>query len=208
VQWDAPYNNEQTINKYEILIFSMSAGDWVEDKVFCDGTSINIISNRDCLFPMSVLRDSYGYSFRELVTFKLRANNQYGWADDYGPVNTGGATVRTEPAAVGTIFVNAFQTTTQQVTVFWDELTSGTDRGDSSILSYNLEMDSGSGWETLIGNPTDSMKTQYTVKSHITAGNNYSFRARARNVYGFGLYSATYSFKAAQEPQQLKSSEI
>lgn len=109
---------------------------------------------------MDVLRDDYNYVFRDLVRFKLRATNAYGWALDYSPINTIGATIRTEPVTMGTIFVNAFETTTQQVTVYWDELTTGEDRRDSIVLSYNLEWDSGSSgsvWTTLVGNPTDSL---------------------------------------------------
>jgi hypothetical protein len=77
-------------------------------------------------------------------------------------VNSNGATVRVEPVAVGTIYINAFETTTERVTVYWSDLTTSDDRGDAVILSYNLQWDSGTGeveWTNLIGNPVDSMLT-------------------------------------------------
>lgn len=37
----------------------------------------------------------------------------------------------------------------------------------------------------------------------IVPGNLYRFRVRASNIYGFGVFSNIYSFKASEEPQQL-----
>lgn len=61
---------------------------------------------------MQVLRDTYGYNFRDLVTFKYSAYNTYGWSVQYSPVNTVGATIRVQPVAVSTISVNATMTST------------------------------------------------------------------------------------------------
>jgi hypothetical protein len=87
---------------------------------------------------MDVIRDTYGYEFRDLVLFKVRAYNSYGWSLDYSPVNSIGAAVRVVPVAVGTIYINAFETTEEKVAVYWSDLTLSDDRGDSVILSYNL----------------------------------------------------------------------
>jgi len=40
------------------------------------------------------------------------AKNFYGWSLALSPVNTNGATVRVVPSQMGTIFVNAFATST------------------------------------------------------------------------------------------------
>jgi hypothetical protein len=98
------------LERYEVLIFDNNNGDWVENLVYCDGSLLDILQNRVCLFPMDVIRNQYAYSFQELVRFKLRAKNFYGWALDYSPINTIGARVRKEPDSMGTIFVNAFET--------------------------------------------------------------------------------------------------
>jgi hypothetical protein len=42
--------------------------------------------------------------------------------------------------------------------------------GGSPIISYALEMDSGSGFTAIVGDPTDSLLTTYTVTTGITSG--------------------------------------
>jgi hypothetical protein len=83
-------------------------------------------------------------------------------------------------------------------------LIAGVPSGDSAILSYNLQWDAGTQDDTqfadLIGNPTNSLATQYTVTSMIAPGGFYRFRVRASNIYGFGVFSNIYSFKASEEP--------
>ena len=108
---------------------------------------------------MDVLQTTYGYEFRDLIEFKVQSYNSYGWADSYSPINTSGETLRVEPTTMGTIYINAFETTIERVTVYWSELTTGEDIGDSLILSYNLQWDSGTNsaeWTNLIGNPVKS----------------------------------------------------
>jgi hypothetical protein len=53
----------------------------------------------------------------------------------------------------------------------------------------------------LIGNPTPSMATQFTVTSMVAPGGLYRFRVRASNIYGFGSFSSIYTFKASEEPK-------
>lgn len=64
----------------------------------------------------------------------------------------------------------------------WTALT-GTQTGNSPILSYNLYWDNGSG--SAIYELTDSFVTTFTVTG-LTGGSNYIFKVRARNVYGYG----------------------
>jgi hypothetical protein len=42
----------------------------------------------------------------------------------------------------------------------------------------------------------------------IAPGGFYRFRVRASNIYGFGVYSNIYEFKASEEPQQLPAQSI
>jgi len=97
VSWSAPYNNGATISKYSILIYNKINAAWVEDIAYCDGRLPSIVASLRCLFPMSVIRDTYGYNFKDLVTAKLQAYNVYGWSISYSEVNAFGATVRVEP---------------------------------------------------------------------------------------------------------------
>jgi len=68
------------------------------------------------------------------------------------------------------------------ITVQWTALT-GTQTGNSPILSYNLYWDNSSG--TAVYELTDSFVTTFTVTG-LTGGQNYIFKVRARNVYGYG----------------------
>lgn len=93
-------------------------------------------------------------------------------------------------------------TNVNQIHVEWDALASP-DNGDSAILSYSLEWDSGTSgatWTVLVGVSTDSTDTSYTLSSGITTGDDYLFRARAKNAFGWGDYSNEISLKAADEP--------
>jgi hypothetical protein len=68
------------------------------------------------------------------------------------------------------------------IQVKWVEL-SGAQTGNSPILSYNLYWDNASG--SSVYELVDSLVTTFTVTG-LTGGLNYSFKVRARNVYGYG----------------------
>lgn len=108
---------------------------------------------------------------------------------------------------MGTVFVNAFETTVRQITIYWNELETQEEKGDSEILSYTLAFskDAGLTWELLTGIGTGGVHdpfplTQFTKDTYIEAGLFYSFKVLASNIYGDGPYSDVYTFKAAEEP--------
>jgi hypothetical protein len=90
--------------------------------------------------------------------------------------------------------------------VYWDAYSSEEMKGDSEIISYNLQWDIGTGgveWTDLIGNPVSSLLTSFSATSMVAPGQYYKFRLRASNIYGFGAFSEEFSFKASEEPEQL-----
>ena len=92
-------------------------------------------------------------------------------------------------------------TSISQIQVDWVALTLDADKGGSTILSYHLQWDQGtSTYVDLIGFSTESTATTYTVTSGITGGQSYKFKVRAKNLYGWGDYSAEATIIAAQEP--------
>ena len=204
-----PYDHEQTITAYQILIHNIHTGTWTE-AADCDGSKSVLVSNLYCNVPMRALREIFGYQFRELVEVKIMAYNLYGWSRNYSPVNAVGALTRVEPVQAGQIFVSPLDTTTKQVGVYWSALLAA-DTGDSNIISYNLQWDQaipGGEWIDLVGNPDLATATSFIVSSKITSGYFYNFRLRAKNIYGFGVFSSVYNFKASQEPQQIPSEGI
>lgn len=89
-----------------------------------------------------------------------------------------------------------------QIEIEWDSLTTPAN-GDSTILSYSLEWDSGTSGVTytvLVGVSTDSTDTSYTLTSGITTGTEYNFRVKAKNAFGWGDYSSVVALKASAAP--------
>lgn len=80
------------------------------------------------------------------------------------------------------VLANRTKTT---ISITWSALT-GTASGDSTILSYNLYWDNGSGTTSI--QLTDSLTTSWTV-SGVVSGQSYKFKVRARNIYGYGSFS-------------------
>jgi hypothetical protein len=68
-------------------------------------------------------------------------------------------------------------TTTTQLAVDFVALTSGADTGGSTIDSYNLQWDQGTGaWVDLFGEDgAYQLLTTYTVTSGVTGGSAYRF---------------------------------
>ena len=88
----------------------------------------------------------------------------------------------------------------------WAALTTSTERGGLAILSYQLEHDAASGeapggasWATLVGDPSDSLLTTYTL-SGTTGGASTQFRTRAKNALGWGPWSAITAVAASAVP--------
>ena len=80
---------------------------------------------------------------------------------------------------------------------------SGTDTGGSSITSYSLEWDSGTGgasFTSLIGETSDNIATFTYTQTGLTAGSSYKFRYRAKNIFGWGPYSNEVTTISATRP--------
>ena len=76
------------------------------------------------------------------------------------------------------------------------------DTGGSAIVSYSLEWDGGSlglSYEALVGYDSNNIQLTY-IKDSLTNGIVYSFRYRARNIYGWGPYSDVLQQIAARHP--------
>jgi hypothetical protein len=155
---------------------------------------------------MSVLRDSpYSLSLGDSVQAKVRAYNERGWSS-YSSSGSG-ATVQTIPGTMSAP-TRGSATSETQIEVSWTALTSSTQTGGATILSYNLQWDAGTNqatWYNLIGSTTASTVTTLTVTSQVTAATTYNFRVRAKNIHGWGSYSSTTAIKAARKPYQMST---
>ena len=118
---------------FELQIYSNTLADWYDVQSGDSTFTTYVISMDD-------LTGDYGYVFRELVLARVTCTNEYGYAADFSTPNTEGALIRQLPAAMGSIYVNAFETNPYQITVYWFELATEALKGDSEILSYGLEI--------------------------------------------------------------------
>ena len=89
--------------------------------------------------------------------------------------------------------------TENTIEVQWVAL-EGLQTGDSDILSYNLYWDDGS--DTLDIELCDEMRTQFVVTG-LVGGQIYKFKVRARNIYGYGLFSPEFELEASDMPGKL-----
>lgn len=79
------------------------------------------------------------------------------------------------------------------------------ENGGSQVLTLHLEWDQGTGvWSSLIGGTSYSMHTTFTVTG-LTPGNWYQFRYRAKNDFGWGIYSNPRSIQAATMPDKIST---
>jgi len=93
-------------------------------------------------------------------------------------------------------------TSTVKIHVEWNTITTP-QNGDAEVTSYSLEWDAGTGgaaWAALVGKHSNSLATTFTVTDGIQRSKVYQFRVVARNIWGWGAYSAVTSIKAAKIP--------
>jgi len=131
----------------------------------------------------------------------VRALNSRGWSD-WSPDNTIGERIKTEPRFMSLPQRDDTLTNTKKIVVWWDPIQSPED-GNSPALSYSLEYDAGTNrqeWETLTGYLADSLAISMEVTAKIIRGNTYVFKLRARNIWGWGVYSEEKEIKAATRP--------
>lgn len=205
VAWDAPSSNSAAIDGYEVYIAD-SAGTFVLEATYCDGfTSAAVLADTFCLVPMSVLRGvDYGLGLGEIVRVVVRAHNLYGYGD-LSSVNAAGVAIQTAPSQVLALVLGG-STTESQVELNWDALTTSAATGGATILSYNIQWDLGYGtgvYENLVGYASDYSTTAYTVTSGVSAGIVFSFRVRAKNMWGWGDYSDVLVVTPSAAPDQM-----
>lgn len=137
------------------------------------------------------------------ISLKIRASNSMGYGEFSDTVSDGPAveTVPDTPASAPVRDEDG--TTTSQITVEMAEITAlSLDAGASTISSYNLEWNQGSGTQfyEVVGETSDSMDKLVTVDS-LTEGLTYTFRYRVKNIHGWSTgYSPEVEIMAAEKP--------
>lgn len=200
ISWTAPStDNNYSVTAYKILIGD-SSNSFTEDTSICDGSDSTTMTNMFCWVSMETLAAApYSLAFQSVIKVKAQALNARGYSEVSDP--SSGATMAQSPDAMTDPRAGS-ATSISQIQVEWDALISP-DNGDSTILSYSLEWDEGTNgvsWTVLVGLSTASTATTYTLSSGVTTGDEYLFRVRARNAFGWGSYSSEVTLKAAEKP--------
>jgi hypothetical protein len=166
----------------------------------CISTDIN---TTECIVPMATISGTtYLLPYRHIVQAKARAHNQFGWGD-YSDHNTTGAKIQSVPE-IPDAPTRGTLTSESQIELLWTTL-DPTKQGDSTMLSYSLEVFRDPTWEITIGFTSNSLATRDVVSSLIVAGNNYKFRIRAKNIHGWGAYSAESTIRASDRPDAMSA---
>jgi len=201
LDWLEPDDNSSPIFEYLIEIEDQAQTIWQSYTTSCNGALASIVTARQCTFAMSVFTDPpYSYTLGNVIAFRVSAQNANGWGDTSTP-NTAGAEGKTIPATMNAP-TRGSGTSESQIVVDWDTLTLDADTGGSDILSYNLQWYTTT-WEDLVGYPSDSLLTSFTITSGLTAGTSYDFRVRALNIYGWSTVSATVTIDTSTVPDKM-----
>jgi hypothetical protein len=202
IAWTAPPSNSADIDGYDVYV-ARQDGTFNKETTYCDGfTSSAVRTQAYCLVPMAVLREpGYGLLQGSVVRAYVIAHNVYGYGGQ-SDVNIAGVAVQTAPAQVQGL-IDGPTTSESQVELIWNALSASAETGGAAILSYNVQWDQGLGtgvWSSLVGYSSDFSAQTLTVTSGIQAGTVFKFRVRAKNMWGWGPFSAELSVTPSAVP--------
>ncbi|CDW74138.1 pa14 multi-domain protein [Stylonychia lemnae] len=197
VQWSAPPSNGAPISSYLIEIQDVNAG-WQSEPIMCNGNNLAVVGQRQCLIPMQTLTGSqFGLTFDTLIQVRVAAANSKG-TGPWSSLLTLGAKVRTIPQAVANP-TRGTATNEFQIQVNWAAQVPGIATGNSDILSYELYWDSGNSGAGTTIEIIEAQTTTYTIVGLI-ASRSYTFKVRAKNIYGYGPFSSPSTIKTTDKP--------
>lgn len=155
ISWSAPINNGAEITAYNIEILN-GDGFTYSSSANCNGADSTIVSQLYCMVPMEELTSATGFNlaYSTLIQAKAQAYNLKGWGG-FSNVNTAGARAEVVPQTMA-LPTRGVLTDESQAEIDWVQFFTTDEVGGltASILSYNLQWDSGtdgSTWTDLIG---------------------------------------------------------
>jgi len=152
VSWTAPSNSGGTgvpVTAYQVL-FKQSDGLYSTIHAECDGTSATIVAALQCEVEMTTLLSApFNLLEGTLVVVVVQALNVIDYSVPSAP-NTVGVLAQVVPHAPTSAPVRGASTTESQIEATMATVTS---TGGSPIISYSLEINDGSGFVSVAGDP-------------------------------------------------------
>lgn len=135
------------------------------------------MTNANCSIPLTKLTQSpFSLSLATDIKAKVKAKNLYGYGTE-SPQNSVGPSIQTVPGKMATPTRDT-ATTTTSLAVDWVAMTTSTETGGSSILSYHYEWDAGTNGVTYTEIYSGTTLTNAHTTS-VSAGTMYKVRVRA-----------------------------
>jgi titin len=204
----APYSGGAgvAIDAYEV-VFKYSDGSGYASTAECDGSSATFKSNLYCDVSLTTFTAApYNLVRGDEIIAKVLARNTLGdgtYSADSSSATALAVSIPADPASPP-LRVEVGSTETS-IVVNMPVISGASDTGGMAILSYSLEMDSGSGFTALVGAGPDSLATSYTATG-LTTGSSYSFRYLVRNEVGWSANpSPTLTTYSAVAPGQISA---
>lgn len=137
------------------------------------------------------------YNLGELIDAKVQAVNTKGYSVLSDPTSSVVYYQGVPQQAVTGITGVSSQTS---ITLSWLPLTGAVPTGYSPIIGYDIYMDSGSGFGSVIQTATST--SSVSILATITSSTTYTFKIIPRNIFGSGPSSSLFSIVAADLPDQ------
>jgi hypothetical protein len=189
VEWLAPHHNGSPLTSFTVQI--LTAGD--EWHTVCEG-----LLELNCLIPMQTIwQEPIALSFQESISVQVAASNALGqslWSQPNADLFVRQVPVKMSPPTRGNL------TSEKQIEVDWLPLTEELEIGFSPITSYQLVWDSASGNTNVIASQNLKLTKLLTG---LLRGQDYKFKVRAENVYGYGEFSDVVTIRASYVPDTM-----
>ena len=198
ITWTAPDNRGSLISKYRITFLDKADSQYKEVESFCGLAESSPTTGTSCTVAMEDFGTVLGYSKGELLLVKVEAYNAEGYSTSSTEL-TSGLVFQSIPSQVTNLVVTS--TSSTEVSLTWDAITSSPNNGYSSITEYEVWWNSGSG--STLALLTSAGNTNTYSKSSLTTGTTYRFAVLAKNVHGAGPLSSEQSILVAAVPEQM-----
>lgn len=204
LNWQLPEDNSDTITRYSIQIRTSDGQTYAESDE-CDGEDAVVVDTRQCSISLQTLRAApFNLVFDEYVYVRVNSYNSFGWSMDSQPA-TGQAKILTEPIKMSLVQYDPLLSPFDTIYLSIVPLTTYAEIGGSELDEYMVEQneDSTDVWELIQQGALDTFDDNYSLT---TTGNvlGYvmNYRARARNIHGWGDYSDLLTIVSSTMPER------